>query len=211
MLTAVLILGTGLISGCNTLPNVPGNTAASIAFQDDFKDPKSGWFVYKADPNKGGSYENGGYKVWTTARDTVIALNPKTRQEIGDFTVEANVQRLSEGYGTAMGFIYRLTADGRYYRFAVTDNQTYWVGRRTNLLEEQIVDETYSSYIKPSSEVNRLKVVCKGAQQEVYVNGNLLTSVTDNVSLKGELGMAFSNYGKPAASYIFSDFKLWGN
>ena len=200
---AVIVLLSALIPsyGCN-------QGSAKFVFQDDFKDPKSGWFVLKADDTKGGKYADGSYQVWATQKNTVVVLNPKTRQEIGDFNVEVTVKQTSDGKGTALGIIYRLDNNGQYYRFTIADDQSFWVGRNTGLLEEEIVEKQSSKFIKPVTDGNKLKVVCSGIKQEVYVNDQLLSTVTDNTSVRGEMGMAFSNFGTPTANYTFSDFIL---
>jgi hypothetical protein len=194
----VLLVATGLLPACSQ----------SQSFQDDFNDPKSGWFIYKPDDTKGGKYDTGAYSLWTNTKTTLIALNPKTRQDIRDFTVEANVKKVSGEIGTALGIVYRMDIVG-HYRFTITDNQTFWIAySKGTQLEMDLVEEQFSPYIKPASEGNKLKVICTGAKHEVYANDNLLATVTDNTSLKGELGMCFSNWRSPAASYTFSDFKL---
>lgn len=204
-----LVLAAGLVTGCNLSPTAPGDINGKVVFQDDFKDPNSGWFVYKADDTKGGKYDDGAYSVWANVKSTIIALNPKTRQKFGHFTVEVDVKQTSVGRGTASGIIYRMNDLGIHYRFAVTDNQTFWIGLNKIGLEEQIHEEEFSEYIKPAGESNRLKVVCTAAEQQVYANGHKLATISDNISKIGELGMAFSNFGTPTAAYTFSNFKLW--
>jgi hypothetical protein len=207
VLLIALVSITGLVPACNTSPSSTGQTG-KVIFQDDFKDPNSGWFVYKQDETKVGKYEAGDYSVSSSAKNTVVVLNPKTRQNIGDFAVEVDVKKTSGDTGTALGIIYRLNNDGKYYRFAITDNQTFWIGKNDGGFEKQLYEMKSSPYIKPAAEGNRLKVVCNGLQQEVYVNDNKVATVSDNTSLKGELGMAFSNFGTLTASYTFSNFVL---
>ena len=192
VLLSLLVILTGLISGCGTQTD---SESGKLIFQDDFKDAKSGWSIYKTDDTKGGAYESGDYSVWSVGKNTVIVLNPKTRQELSDFSAEVDVRKTSSQKGAVMGIIYRLNDVGNYYRFAITDNRTFYVGRGDGQFEEEIQPMTDSDFIKPGNEYNRLKVVCKGDTQDFYVNGNKLATLSDNISLKGELGIAFSDCG----------------
>jgi hypothetical protein len=204
VLTLLVIL-SGLVSGCVTQTDAE---LGKLIFQDDFKDSKSGWFIYKADDTKGGGYEPGDYRVWAATKATVVVLNPKTRQQLSDFAAEVDVRKTSSQQGAIMSIIYRLNDNGNYYRFAITDNRTFYVGRSDGQFEEEIEPMTSSEFIKPGNEYNRLKVVCKGSTQDVYVNGNKLATLSDNTSLKGELGIAFSNWA-PSENYTFTNFKLY--
>lgn len=204
-LLSLLVVLTGLVSGCGTQTDAE---SGKLIFQDDFKDAKSGWFIYKADETKGGSYESGDYSVWAATKTTVVILNPKTRQQLSDFSAEVDVRKTSAQQGAVMSIIYRLNDIGNYYRFAITDNRTFYVGRSDGQFEEEIQPMTSSEYIKPGNEYNRLKVVCKGDTQNFYVNGNKLATLSDNTSLRGELGIAFSNWA-PSENYTFTNFKLY--
>jgi len=203
----LLAMSTGLISGCAT-QQTQGTQLGAPIFQDDFTNPQSGWYVYKADSSKGGAYEQGDYSVWSVGKNTVVVLNPKTTQQLGNFESEVDVRKTSTLNGAAMGIIYRLDANGNYYRFAITDNQTYYVSSGVKGLEREIQPETPSDTIKPGNEFNQLKVVCSGDNQDFYINGSKVASITDNTSSKGELGIAFGNW-TPSENFTFTNFKLY--
>ena len=200
---STLMIVTGLISGCSQT----GFNNEKVVYQDNFTNPDSGWFVYKADADKGGKYDNGAYSVWANSPSTVIVLNPNTRQAPGNFALEVDVKKTSAEKGALLGIVYRLDNSGHYYRFAISDNQTYSLGSGTTGIEEQIKPDEHSDSIKPANEINHLKLVCKGQIHELYINGASLATVTDNASLNGEIGMVFSNWAT-TANYSFTNFKL---
>lgn len=204
---SILFVSTSLITGCISLDGQSAQTGPLI-FEDDFTDPNSGWFIYNADSTRGGAYVQGAFSVWSSGKNTVIALNPKTRQQLGDFSAEVDVRETSDNRGAVMGIIYRLDNDGNYYRFAITDNQTYYVGKGKQGLEEELKPMEHSSVIKPGSEYNRLKVVCQGANHDFYINDTKMGNISDNTSFKGELGISFSNWS-PSENYTFTNFKLY--
>ena len=208
ILLSILVLSTGFISSC-TSPQQTSSENGTLIFQDDFTDPKSGWFIYKADSTRGGAYEQGDYNAWADGKNTVIALNPKTRQQLQDFSAEVDLRETSAIRGAVLGIIYRLDNAGYYYRFAITDNRTFYVGKKSEFgVEEEVHPQTPSDIIKPANEYNRLKVVCIGENQDFYINGTKLATLTDNTSLKGELGIIFSNWA-PSENYTFTNFKLY--
>ncbi len=208
ILLGLLAISTGLISGCAP-QQTQGIQLGAPIFQDDFTNPQSGWYVYKADSSKGGAYEQGDYSIWSIGRNKVVVLNPKTNQELGNFAVEVDLRKTTTLNGALMGIIYRLDKDGNYYQFAITDNRTFYVGRAGGQgLERQIQPETPSDVIKPANEYNHLKLVCSGENQDFYINGSKLATITDNTSLKGELGISFGNWA-PSENFTFTNFKLF--
>ncbi|MHB8084219.1 MAG: hypothetical protein ACYDHZ_00120 [Dehalococcoidia bacterium] len=207
ILLGLFAISTGLISGCAS-QQTQGTQLGTPIFQDDFKNPQSGWYVYKADYSKTGAYGQGEYDVWSVGKNTVIVLNPKTTQSLRNFEAEVDVRKTSTLNGAVMGMIYRLDADGNYYRFSITDNQTYYVSRGVKGLEREMQPETPSDVIKPGNEYNQLKVVCSGYTQDFFINGSKLTSITDNTSSQGELGIAFGNW-TPSENFTFTNFKLF--
>ncbi|MBN1374989.1 MAG: hypothetical protein JXA01_02415 [Dehalococcoidia bacterium] len=204
---STLVILTAILTGCTSSQ---GQTidSGSLVFQDDFTDPSSGWFIYNADDAKSGGYQDGAYSIGSIGKNTVIVLNPKTRQQLANFSAEVDLRSTSKQPGAFMGIIYRLNNSGIYYRFAISDNQTYYVGKRTELVELEIMPKTHSESIKPVNEYNHLKVVCSGDSHEFYANGAKLGSLTDNTSLSGELGVAFSNWS-PSENFTFTNFKLY--
>ncbi len=48
---------------------------------------------------------------------------------------------------------------------------------------------TRSEYVEKGNSTNHLKMVCKGSQIEVYVNGHYLTAVTDSSFDSGYIGV----------------------
>ncbi|MGA2158503.1 MAG: hypothetical protein WB588_06995 [Dehalococcoidia bacterium] len=207
VLLGLLAVSTGLISGCAP-QQTQGTQLGAPIFQDDFNNPQSGWYVYKADSSKSGAYGQGEYDVWSVGKNTVIVLNPKTTQSLSNFEAEVDVRKTSTLKGAVMGMIYRLDANGNYYRFSISDNRTYYISRGVKGMELEIQPEIPSDVIKPANEYNQLKVVCSGDNQDFYINGSKLNSITDNMSRQGELGIVLGNWA-PSENFTMTNFKLF--
>lgn len=203
------LLIVSLASACTARPSSGASATGGLIFEDNFTNPSTGWSVIGADQTIGGKYNNGSYDVWTNDRRQVIVNNSRLGK-FSDFTAEVSLKKTSGLPGALYGIVYRFDDAGHYYRFAITDNRTWVVGRMSNMLpvEEMLVELQSSDFIKPGNETNVLKVVCLGENQDFYINGSKLWSTTDNTSLNGEIGLMFSNW-TTSAGYSISDFKLY--
>ncbi|MDH3944407.1 MAG: hypothetical protein OEV06_09980, partial [Anaerolineae bacterium] len=100
------------------------------------------------------------------------------------------------------GFLYTISCDGRY-RLAV------WDGSETRI----IVDWTSSSHINSGANaVNRLGVLVEGKQTTLYVNGKMLTSVTDDQYVgSNRYGLLVGAAEHEPFTVYFDDLSYWEN
>jgi hypothetical protein len=100
------------------------------------------------------------------------------------------------------GFLYTVACDGRY-RLAV------WDGSETRIL----VDWVASSHINSGANaVNRLGVLVEGKKTTLYVNGKLLTSVTDDQYVgQYRYGLLVGAAEHEPFTVFFDDLSYWEN
>ncbi|MBM3118764.1 MAG: hypothetical protein FJ006_04305 [Chloroflexi bacterium] len=195
------------------LPNspetrLPEGKTQTLVLEDDFSDPESSW-VTIPEADKGGNYENEEYVIWVNNAGSKVATL-LTLDELSDFVFEIDVKKVSGEKGSYFFILYRLDENNNMYAVGVSDELEYSIvkyilGRATDLLK----DWTRSSHIKAGDKSNRLKVVCIGTQTDVYVNGYKLASVTDDTSLKGQIGLGIKSFSESGARYSFDNFKLY--
>jgi len=186
-----------------------------VVFEDDFSDSKSGWFTGSADWGEL-AYENGEYSVSIKKPHFYGFGTPSSSiGEQEDFTVEVDVRRLSSGNDDVAGITFRIKQEepGKYSHYV------FWVSSifGTYAVQKHIKGEwapdiksfTPSNYINRGANTNRLKVVCKGSQIEVYANGYKLTTVTDTSFANGYIGLAASTFTSANAHYHFDNIKLY--
>jgi hypothetical protein len=176
----------------------------SVIFEDDFSNPNSGWPV---GPTKYGNakYENGGYRI--TANDEEY-ITVSTNQYIGVlddfiFEVDATPTPQTSGY-TQICVLFRNLDSDNYYQFLIIRNidtvinytpfsltpkpGVYTFGKNVAGQFTTLQDWTESSAInKAVPVVNRLKIVCQGANISLYCNGTLLQTFTDYSLKEGEI------------------------
>jgi hypothetical protein len=133
-----------------------------------------------------------------------------------DFTVEVDVRRLSQGSDDAAGIVFREQEEqGKesYYVFWVNSSSgTYCIQKYIkSVWAPNLKDFTQSNYINRGANTNRLKVVCKGSQIDVYANDYKLATVTDTSLTNGYIGLAVGTWTSPNAHYHSDNFKLYTN
>ena len=198
-------------------PPVPvdSNPNELTNFEDDFSDSKSGWDTPSGDWGEI-AYENGAYSVLIEKALWYVWGSPATRTGIQkDFTAEVDVRMLSQGSDDAAGIVFRIQQGepGKYSFYVFWINnllQTYAIQKYVdNAWTNDLQRFTPTNYINGDANSNRLKVVCKGSQIEVYINGNKLTTVTDTSLDSGYIGLGVMNYSSSNAHYHFDNFKLY--
>lgn len=218
------------ISDCGWLDKVEftstatPTTPSSIILEDDFSNSSSGWYVGSNEYAEL-AYENGEYSVLQKEagyQKFALAYNTTTQGdfpiEVGDFTIEVDVRDISGVSGTWAGITFRYTVaqcEGdycplNYYLFYVRPSDgAYKIWKVLRSEWTALTDWTESSYIKTGGDTNHLKVVCRGAQIEVYANGQKLITITDSSLTSGYVGVGVAAYEQANAHCHFDNFKLY--
>ena len=94
-----------------------------------------------------------------------------------------------------------------YFRISGTEGGYYKVGARLNGKWMTELSKAQSAFIRGDNNTNRLKVICKGSQIEVYVNEHQLTTVTDDSFTKGYGGMIVAT-AEPNPNIAFDNISV---
>lgn len=95
------------------------------------------------------------------------------------------------------------------YSFVIrTDKDpAYRIAKHDNRVETDIVKWTSASQIRTGTQPNELEVRSDGKTLEFYINGQYATSIADNITSRGIVGLYTS--GTPVVA--FSDLKIYDN
>lgn len=173
-------------------------------FQDDFKTgaawqlPKppaatiaDGKLILQADPDVG-----------------LNAMHPG--QSFGDMSASVNIAILGETDETAAGMVFWTTSSGAALTVLISSVQTIGVYQWTG--SERVILSQWKSCreLKPGlKQVNNLKIVTRGNQITIHINGNDALTVTGSPPSGGGLvGLRISAPAKAKASAAFSDFRV---
>jgi hypothetical protein len=178
-----------------------------VAFQDQFSDPTSGWSTVDSDTS-GKWYENG--QLHVQAREaswvTYSVYDPPGGATFDDFYLEVDTALIEypEPGGEA-GVIVR--RDGAlYYQLQIGNSGYYKIRRHDDDGWATLVDWEQSDVIHQGQEsVNRLGVLCLGADLYFYVNGVYLAQATDSTYSTGQIALSAGSYEDGGGVHVVFD------
>jgi serine/threonine protein kinase len=187
----------------------PPTPAASVLFEDDFQSQQ-------ASEDKGWVFEPG-ENVDTTWSAGKMTINIKKKNWLGlnwpdgdydDFGVEIEAQPTTSDY-TEYGIVFRVSgsSDARsYYIFGVTTKGKYYLQKKMDgeWADTDPVSATSSKAIKPGKVKNVLRVLARGQEIKLYINGSLVNIVTDDSVSSGGVGVFAGTGDNDSAEAAFS-------
>lgn len=194
----------------------PGATyPPGILFHDDFSSEQ-------ASKDKGWVFGTIGDvdAIWSLNKLTLTVKNKNTvgrriptLPSRSDFGVEVEAQP-EDNPGTKYGIAFRYgeTLNTRsYYLFAVTVDGKYYLHKLVGGKWSDIdpVSLTPSSFIKPGASKNRLGVLAEGTKISLYINGNLVNTITDDSIASGWAGFAVITGDNPLARVAFNRLTIY--
>src|SRR6266700_3695204 len=106
--------------------------------------------------------------------------------------------------GNGGGLIFRAGSSGAQYRLRVGPDGSYDLASQS----ATVAKGTSPAINQGLNQINTIKVVARGANISLYVNGQLIASVTDSSSSSGRIGLMGVNFGN-AADVAYSTIKVW--
>jgi hypothetical protein len=152
--------------------------------------------------------ENGVYRAYSMNEGFVWGLN---QQEHTDVVLEVEVTPLSMQFGNAYGIMCRADVDnnGDGYYFMINANGYYSIrmGQGKDVLP--LVDWTSSDIIHPEIDLNKIGVVCIDDKLAMYVNGELLSEITDSNYQSGFTGIAIATAPNSHIDVAFDNLMIY--
>jgi len=182
---------------------------AAVLFEDDFQS-------LQVSEDKGWVFELGENveTTWSAGKMT-IAIKKKNwlglnwpDGDYDDFGVEIEAQPATSAY-TEYGIVFRASgsSDARsYYIFGVTNKGQYYLQKKLEgaWVDTDPVSATSSQTIKPGQTKNVLRVLARGDQISIYINGSLVNTVTDDAISSGSVGIFAGTGDNDSAETAFS-------
>ena len=186
---------------CNAL-------GSSALLKDDFSGGDITWGT-GTDADSSVEYSNGAlnfvvnkdlYFVWSTPND----------QDYEKIHIEVTANNTSTDSAAAFGIICNLQITNTSYYFAVTDAGEYAIGRYTFAGDTILTNNgewNTSSLIKSGADSYRLGADCGNNTLTLYVDSQLIESVTDSTYTVGNVGLfAWSGEELNGTNVSFDDF-----
>ncbi len=196
---ASLVVAAGAVTALAGSPAEPSLGAAAPAaaplYADDFEDPASGWNVSDNGTTKYG-YLDGTYQILTRTTDRIgyTIHGP----DLGDLDAQVEARAVAVAGRQDVGLIFRARDIDNLYLFQVNPLE----GRYSLYLRDagtwvELVAPTSSDAIRQGDAWNTLRVVARGAEIELFVNGTELTTIPNGALAGGRVGLSIQNIADP--------------
>jgi hypothetical protein len=188
--------------------DVPGRPEElALVYEEDFSDSFSGWDD-AFDPYTRKVYGNNRYNIEVFASN-LLAWGLANRI-VSDFELEVEA-RLEDGNdANSFGLLFRFVDRNNFYRYDLSGDGYYLVSKFVDGEWVTLVDWTPSEFINQGSQAtNVLKVSAFGPNITLWVNGQQLTSFTDDSLPRGNFGFFTGTFSEPYSWVSFDNLKMW--
>jgi hypothetical protein len=174
--------------------------------KDDFSNNSSGWGT-GTDADSSVEYNNGGLeiKVFTPY---FVTWSTQSLESYENTHLEVNVQNNSTDQEAFFGFICNEQGTTNAFYYVGVSPDGYYAFNKSKVVgDDEILKDGTSDIISASAQSMRLGLDCKNGSMALYVNGQLIDSVSDSTYTSGTFGLfGASDDEQNGASVLFDDF-----
>lgn len=199
-------------SAITELPFWPASSG--VLFADDFSsEQKSTVLGWGYGGSEGVERSWSGDKLVVTIKSKNGSAASYVNRYVGDFGAEIEAEaedkpgieygiafRYSLSYGRASLYEFMITSDGKYYLFKFYRDQVAY---------KSPVPVTTTPLIHPAPSKNRLGVLAQGSTISLFINGQLVGTVTDDSLTSGSVAMFASSGPNDLARISFDRMTLY--
>jgi len=197
---AVLVL---VAMACGTT-----STSSNILYQDNFKDPKSGWDQTTSTDGIT-DYQSGGYRINVLTPNVSLWANP-SKSFPGDVSIEVDAAKTAGPDDNAFGVICRYQDTKNFYKFYITSDGYAGISKEEN--GSTTVISSADGNIQPVDGINQgvatnhIRAACVGSTLTLYANGTQIATATDSAFTGGDVGLIARTYDTGGTDILFTNF-----
>lgn len=191
---------------------------SEVLFEDQFNDNTNGWSIDDDRYISNGVY-NTTLSLDPGARVSVVNYRwPNRSPDFADFGFEIDVITIhqdEEGQGRGITFLCdpareETNRPQHQYLFLISGNGAYILIREIDDDSMILIPWTETPYLNEGNATNRLKVICRDATIEIYINGHLIESFSGEFPEDvGDNGIGVFTKGVDGTHIAFDNIKMW--
>ena len=133
-------------------------------------------------------YVDGRYRIYLSR--TTMKVEHESLV-VGDFILDVVFTQVGGDISeTAMGVSFRIQDPENFYSVKINSGGEFKVQRNSQARGDMDLDNGYAPSVRPLGQPNHLTLLCRGQQMSFYVNGQLVSTVSDDTFASGQVGMA---------------------
>lgn len=180
--------------------------AEEPAYQEDFAAPGDEWEISEGES---ATYRiEGGVYTIQVHQENWIAWNT-IGLEFDDFEIEFEVALVDGDTYNDAGVLFRFQDRDNYYELDLNGEGSFAVGKQIDGEWYQILDWTGSPAIQAFGSVNRVRLIARGDQFEMIVNGQTIGRFVDDTYQSGGIALVVTAYDDPPAKATFDNLRIW--
>jgi hypothetical protein len=186
--------------------DTPEPTLSDFFFEDDFETGK-GWATVE-ESNFVMEYSIGSYRIYVkmfTGDAPVFSVRSANYDNI---RVEVDVTKDIGPSDNFFGVMCRFKDARNYYRFVVSRNGYYNIGKKLNGEFVDLGSGTLDNVFNQGEGYNRIRADCSGDTMALYLNGTKLLEVKDQSFDKGQVGLLVGTRNDEGADVYFDNFAI---
>lgn len=174
--------------------------------KDDFSNSSSGWGT-GTDSARSVEYANGGLKIDVYQSNYITWSTPSLEQQ-ENLHIEVNVQNSSADQEAFFGIICNEQGSTNNFYYVGVSPDGYYAFNKSKIAgDDETLKKGTSDVISANAQSMRLGLDCANGSMTLYVNGQMIDSVSDATYTSGSIGLfAGSDDLQNGVSVIFDDF-----
>jgi len=180
-------------------------------YQDDFKNPASGWSEEKFDNYFIGYHEPDYYHIEITSPNYKTTVFEPAKEKFTDATVEVKVFTVAKKTAAEGDFrygpVFRRSGD-QYYAFTISPRTKKWYALKSSPTALTVLAEGTEESIHELDAEDILRVDEQGSDFFFYINDHRVGQTTDPDYTTGEVGFYVETFDSPNVHIHFDDLAI---
>jgi len=178
----------------------------TVSYSDDFDVSNKGNWTEFAGEDVLTQWQDGRF-AFDAYATSITAISTTNELNLDDVVVQADVYRMDDMLGNDMGLVCRYQDTDNYYSLSFGNDDYVAIYKNVDGNWESLFNEFVD--IDLSAEYHKVTVSCIGTELSLYVDDQLLVSVSDGDLLTGDVGLLVGTYEDVPIMLAFDNFVVY--